>query len=76
MKEKITAVRTGMLNSGKNIVKICKIFIPLAEKLCVAVDIQKGSFLLSLGEHYSDLTDDIEECLNTDHRDLRQVLSR
>lgn len=45
-----------------------------SEKLCIAVDLMKGTFLVSLAQKATALTSEIEECLNADKRDLRKLL--
>jgi len=46
-----------------------------SEMLSIAVDVMKGSFLVSLALSENSLTSEIEHCLNADRKDLRQLLT-
>jgi mediator of RNA polymerase II transcription subunit 14 len=56
------------------------LYVPLlnpcldSEKLCIAVDLMKGTYLVSIAQKDTSLTRDIQECLNSDKRDLRKLL--
>lgn len=60
----------------------CVLYVPVlypcmdSEKLCVAVNILTGAYLVSLGQKQTKITEGIEESLNGDRRDLRRWLSK